>query len=158
MLKLETRKVNSILDVEIDGHPYQVDLADQTPFIEFGEIARELATLSELKSNPENSQELIEKCSDIREKLFGLFSKVFGGDESAERLIGPGVNVFKMISAIEIISQIYMSDEAQKLMETMVGKQIATLDTLPSKKEDSSQIDFEQFSQFMKMYEQMKAE
>ena len=153
MLELKTRKINSILELKIDDYIYSVDLADQTPFLELGEIAQELNNLGLPGGDSEAAKEYMNKCADIRNRIADLLIKVLGNEEAVERLIGEGINMFKLADAIELISQIYMSEEAQELFEEMAGTKLTTLD-----KAGMEESEIEKFEALMRVYEMKKAE
>ncbi len=158
MLELKTRKIDSILELKIDGFVYSVDLADQTPFQELVQLASELTELGQPTGDIESTKEYINSCTRIRNKEAALLTKLLGDEKAAERLIGEGVNLFRMVEAITLISEIYTSEEAQKVFESLAGDKLLTLDAKNFKQSGKNELDLEKFEELMHKYEEKKAE
>lgn len=133
MLKFETRKLDSLLDVEVDGKKYKVDLSDQTPFITAFELVQEMAKLDSLVTDEKAIGEYVSRSKEIQKKGYETASLIFG-DKGAEAMIGKDrLNIYKLLNVLEIIVSIYNSAETQAILTKLNDEATFTLDTKSKK-------------------------
>ncbi len=127
MLKFETRKLDSLLDVEVDGKKYKVDLSDQTSFISAFDLVAELDKLQSLGNDEQVTMEYATCSKEIQKKGYQTVSLIFG-DKGAEAMLGKDkLNMYKLVNVLGIIVSIYNSAEAQQIITKLNDDAIFTL-------------------------------
>ena len=124
MLKFSTQDIVKAIPFELDGVVYKLDLTDQTPFIEFASLAKDLEALPEFET--EGTETFVAKARELQTRANSFIDAALG-EGASEKIIGIGkLRLPLVVHVLNCINQVYQSDEAQEIIKDMVKASVNT--------------------------------